>query len=67
MPLSKVTKKSFSRTFKGLTMLIWIVTDEENPDLLEAFATRDEGLAFIADNNGAKDTLWLRSVIVKGA
>jgi hypothetical protein len=50
-----------------MTMLIWIVTDEENPDLLEAFATRDEGLAFIADNNGAKDTLWLRSVIVKGA
>lgn len=46
--------------------LVWIVTDEENPDLLEGFATREEGLAFIAQNNGAKDTLCLRSLLIKG-
>jgi hypothetical protein len=46
--------------------LVWIVTDEENPDLLEGFATRDEGLAFIVDNNGTKDTLCLRSLLIKG-
>jgi len=46
--------------------LVWIVTDEENPELLEGFATREEALAFIAENNGAKDTLCLRSLLIKG-
>lgn len=59
--------KLFIKIFKGLIMiLIWIVTDEENPELLEGFATREEGLAFIAKNNGSKDTLCLRSLLVKG-
>lgn len=46
--------------------LVWIVTDEENPELLEGFATREEALAFIAENNGVKDTLCLRSLLIKG-
>jgi hypothetical protein len=67
LPSLKMAKKSFLRTFKGKIMtLVWIVTDEENPDLLEGFATRDEGLAFIVDNNGTKDTLCLRSLLIKG-
>lgn len=45
--------------------LIWIVTDESNPDILEGFATREEALTYIANNNGARDTLWLRSLLIK--
>lgn len=46
--------------------LVWIVTDEENPELLEGFATRDQALAFIAEHNGVRDTLCLRSLLIKG-
>jgi hypothetical protein len=45
--------------------LIWIVTDEADPEVLEGFATREEGLIYIANNNGAKDTLCLRSLLIK--
>lgn len=47
-------------------MLIWIVTDEKNPEILEGFSSRDEGLAYIALNNGAEDTLCLRSILIRG-
>ena len=47
-------------------MLIWIVTDDNNPDILEGFSSRDEGLAYIAEHNGLKDSLCLRSLLIKG-
>jgi hypothetical protein len=45
--------------------LLWIVTDEENPEILEGFSTRDQALAYIATNNGSKDTLVLRTLLIK--
>ncbi len=45
--------------------LIWIVTDEADPELLEGFATREEGLAYIARNNDGVDSLVLRSLLIK--
>lgn len=45
--------------------LIWIVTDEKDPEILEGFTTREEGLAYILANNGAEDTLCLRSLLIK--
>lgn len=48
-------------------MLIWIVLNEDTAEVLGAFATRDDALACIADNNTDKDNLVLVSEIVKGA
>jgi hypothetical protein len=45
--------------------LAWIVTDEEDHEVLEGFATREEALTYIANNNGEKDTLVLRTLIIK--
>jgi hypothetical protein len=45
--------------------LIWVVTDEKNPEILEGFATREEALAYIVDNNTPQDTLCLRSLLIK--
>ena len=45
--------------------LIWVVTDDKDPEILEGFATRDEALAYIVANNGAEDTLCLRSLLIK--
>lgn len=45
--------------------LVWIVTDEKDPEILEGFATYDEALAYIVANNGAEDTLCVRSLLIK--
>lgn len=47
-------------------MLIWIVLNEDTAEVLGAFASRDDGLKCIADNNTDKDNLALVSEIVKG-
>jgi hypothetical protein len=48
-----------------LMNLLWIVTDEENPEVLEGFSSRDQALEYIATNNGDKDTLVLRTLLIK--
>ena len=46
-------------------MLVWIVFDEDKSEILGAFDSRDKGLAYIAQHNGANDCLCLISEIIK--
>lgn len=46
-------------------MLIWIVFDGDKCEVMGAFDSRDKGLAYIAEHNGAKDCLCLMSEIVR--
>jgi hypothetical protein len=46
-------------------MLVWIVFDEDKSQVLAVFDSRDKGLSYIAEHNGANDCLCLISEIVK--